>query len=335
MTLRRFVAALISIALGGFLVLLLARIAHINWQETLQQLRDTSWMAFVELVLLNVMAVYLSTAKWRSVDSFLRRPGDVIPSQVVSISLTSIGMAIGLLVPVQLGMTVARTLGTYVHGSPLRRGTVGTLLEQSFDVLTVFILAIASAFTLMAKGGATTWVASALVLILLCFTFIGPLVRWVRRFTASEKFPKGNPDARFGKLLTQISEMASSPVFDPALAQKLVILSTLRYATLVLMTAQTAHMIGASIPLWQLAAAGPVVVAASVLAITPGGIGVNELTYATVLRSLGTPLAAAAQWAIANRVLATASCFAVAAIAATYLIVQSLLGKSAAVNADL
>ena len=54
------------------------------------------------------------------------------------------------------------------------------------------------------------------------------------------------------------------------------------------------------------------VVMASVIALTPGGLGVNELTSVTALRIFGTPLAVGAQWALANRALIAVSYFIVA-----------------------
>ena len=69
------------------------------------------------------------------------------------------------------------------------------------------------------------------------------------------------------------------------------------------MAAQAAQAIGAQIPVWHLAAAMPFVIIACVIVITPGGLGVNELTYATALHLFGTPLAVGAQWALANRFL--------------------------------
>jgi len=78
------------------------------------------------------------------------------------------------------------------------------------------------------------------------------------------------------------------------------------------MAGQTATAVSAKIELWHLAAAMPLVVLATALAITPGGIGVTELTYAGGLRLFGTPVSTAAEWAITNRVLCMAASFSVA-----------------------
>ncbi|HET7101285.1 MAG TPA: lysylphosphatidylglycerol synthase domain-containing protein, partial [Terriglobia bacterium] len=91
---------------------------------------------------------------------------------------------------------------------------------------------------------------------------------------------------------------------------------------------ETAAAVGAAIPLWHLAAATPFVYLATVIAATPGGIGVNEMTYAGILKMFGTPFSIAAPWTLANRVLCVASCFLVAAFAAILLGVQRLLHSS-------
>ena len=85
------------------------------------------------------------------------------------------------------------------------------------------------------------------------------------------------------------------------------------------MAGEAAQAIGVDIPLWHLAAAMPFVIIACVIVVTPGGLGVNELSYATMLHLFGTPLHVGAQWALANRVLVASSCFVVAACALALL----------------
>ncbi len=147
MTFRRMFLLLASIALGFVLIVLLIKVGKIDLRLTLLQLESVTPLAFVKLVLLNGLLIYLSTEKWRSIDAAQRLPSDSVPSRITSFAVTSAGMALGLIVPMQIGMAAARTLGTYVHGRPLQRGTAGTLLEQSFDLLIVVFLAVASGVT--------------------------------------------------------------------------------------------------------------------------------------------------------------------------------------------
>ena len=92
------------------------------------------------------------------------------------------------------------------------------------------------------------------------------------------------------------------------------------------MAGVTAEAIGVHIPLWHLAAAMPFVIIACVIVVTPGGLGVNELSYATTLHLFGTPLNVGAQWALANRVLVASSCFVVAACAIALLGLTKMMG---------
>ena len=157
MTLRRSVLWAGSAALTVILILILIRISKLDFHVTLQQLRSVSWVAFTRLVLLTGLHVFLSSQKWRCVDNSLRRSSDSTPSRTTSFALTSFGVALGQVLPVQVSMSIARTLGTYLHGRALRRGTVGTLFEQSFDVLIVGLLVVASGVTHYYRGGGRLW----------------------------------------------------------------------------------------------------------------------------------------------------------------------------------
>jgi hypothetical protein len=140
---------------------LLIRIGKIDLRQTWHLLQSVSRMAFAKLVLLNVLLIFISTEKWRAVDASLRSLSDSIPSRSTAFALTSAGMALGLVLPVQLGMAVARTMGTCFYGTPFKRGTAGTLLEQSFDVVIICFLAVASGVTWFFHGAAITWTACA------------------------------------------------------------------------------------------------------------------------------------------------------------------------------
>jgi hypothetical protein len=319
MTIRRVLLLLGSISLGVILVVLLIRVGKIDLRLTLLQLESVSPVAFIKLVLLNGLMVYLSTAKWRSIDDVLRRPSDSIPSKITSFGITSAGMALGLVLPVQVGMAAARTLGTYVHGRPIKRGTAGTLFEQGFDLLMVAFLAAASGATWFYSGGAVMWTACAAGMTVLAISVVGPLIGLIRWAGASYSARTAAPGNR---ILRAVWELQHSRLLNATLARRLVMLSALRFCVVVLMAAQTAEAIHAPIPLWHMAAAVPFVFIATIVAVTPGGIGVNELTSATALKFFGTPLAIAAQWSLANRFLVTASCFAVATCASIVWVVE-------------
>lgn len=324
MTLRRVILTLASIGLSAVLIVLLIRVGKIDLRSTWRQVQGASRIAFIKLVLLNVLLIFLSTVKWRSVDAALRNASDSVPSRAAAFSVTSIGMALGLILPVQIGMTTARTLGTYFYGSPLKRGTAGTLLEQSFDLLIVLFLAVASAATWFFFGAGLMWTLSAAVMVAVALLMIGPLVRLIRsisHYLAGAVVPQNR---RWG-ILQSFSELLCSDALNTALMRKLVMLSAARFAVVVLMAGETAAAINAPIPLWHLAAATPFAFLANLIGVTPGGLGVNELAFASVLKMFGTPFSIGAQWALANRVLGVASCFLVAFFAAAVIGVKRIV----------
>ena len=329
MTLRRVLLLLASITLGVLFVVVLLRIGKINPPQTLLQLQSVSRLAFVKLVLLNGLLIYLSTEKWRCIDVAQRLSSDSVPSRITSFAVTSAGMALGLVLPVQIGMAAARTLGTYVHGRPLTRGTVGTLLEQSFDLIIVAFLAGASAVTWFFRGGALMWTASASVMMVLALLAMAPSIRLIRGLGGPCN--DGKPAPR-NRILLGFRELQHSSLLNASLARRLVMLSAVRFGVVVLMAAQTAEAIRVHIPLFHMAAAVPFVAIATVISVTPGGIGVNELTSVTALHCFGTPLAVAAQWSVVNRVLVTASCFTVAACAAILWAVERIITRTTAAH---
>src|ERR1700733_3607901 len=134
MNLRRSFLWAASAALTVFLIVLLIKISRLDLSVTVQQLRNVSWLSFTKIVLLNGLLVYLSTEKWRSIDAAWRHSTDSFPSWTKSYALTSAGLALGIVLPVQLAVSATRTMGTHVHGRSLKRGTAGTLFEQSFDM---------------------------------------------------------------------------------------------------------------------------------------------------------------------------------------------------------
>lgn len=319
--------AIASILLGIILLWILLRIGRIDLRLSIRQIRAVSLVAFTKLVLLNILLILISTEKWRRVDTALRTSGDTIPSRTAAFGMTSIGMALGLIMPVQLGMAAARTFGTHFYGRPLQRGTAGTFFEQSFDLIVVFFLSIASLITWIWRGHESMWTSFAVLMFLVALLAVGPAMRFMRWFAGfgANMLSTGN---RLKTSLIKLSELESTGVLSEKLGRQLLTLSVLRFSVVVLMAWQTAEAVSAPIALWQMAAMVPFTVPAMALALTPGAIGLSELASVTALTMFGSSLSVAAQWSIANRILATASCFFIAGPAALALLLQRIFVTS-------
>jgi uncharacterized protein (TIRG00374 family) len=325
MSVKRALQLIASFALSVALMALLINIAKIDVRLTLRHLRAVSWIAFAKIVLLSCLFNLLSTERWRSIDATLRRSTDSVPSRTASFALTSAGVALGIFLPVQLAVATTRTLGTYVHGGALRRGTAGTLYEQSFDVATACLLAVVSGLTWFSKGGGLMWTISAVIMLCLALLGVGPSVRLIRWLAAKCLIGTEAPHGRIGTVLRRLSDFLHSGLLSTNLVRRLLALSVARFAVIVLMSVQTAEAIGLSIPTWSMAAAIPFVILMSVVALTPGGLGMNEFTAASALSLFGIPFTIGASWTLANRVLVTISYFVVALGAAAILGVQRVM----------
>lgn len=340
MKFRRSFMVLGSLVAGATLAVVLVRFAHISLATTVSALRQADGAALAGLLILNCILIYLSTEKWLSVDAVLRRPGDSKPPKITAFFVTSMGMALGLLLPVQLGMTISRTLSTQFFGRALRRGTGGTLVEQGFDLLIVIIFAAASLLTSLWHGHALVWFLSALVLLMTGVAAVAPALRGIR--TAMRGFGGRTQPANHRHMFCRavascrrrLTEMQESGLFGGRLVRRMFLLSVARFFALVGMASCAAQAVRIHVPLWQFCAAMPFATLANLLAITPGGIGVNELASVSALHIFGTPLSAAAQWALINRILVTGACLAVAGCAALAFALNRLTRMTIRISAE-
>lgn len=324
MRMRRSVLLLASILLGALLVWLLIRLGKVDLLAMRHQIGQVSLANFGKLALLNGLLIQLSTMRWRIIDAALRHPSDSVPSWIAAYSMSSAGMALGMILPVQLGMTVARTAGTHAYGRTLKRGTGGTIFEQSFDLLMVVLLGVASTITWVVHAGAAMWMICATAVSALAFVLVGPalwFVPWVlshasdRMVRLFSSWFSRHPHNIAVRALQSFSASRQSGLASAGLARRLLLVSAARFGIVVLMAEQTSIMAGTHISLWRMAAAVPFSVLSNFIAVTPGGVGVNELTSVTALHAFGVPLDVATLWALANRLLATAACITVTACA--------------------
>ncbi|HEY1263673.1 MAG TPA: lysylphosphatidylglycerol synthase transmembrane domain-containing protein [Terriglobales bacterium] len=306
----------LSITLGIGLLLLLVRLSRLDLWKMLLQVRNLSLLDLLQLFVLNGVLVYVSTEKWLSIDAALHGPRDSSLSRIEAFTLSGTGMALGLVLPVQFGLSTVRTAGVYSHGSPIKRGIAATLFEQSFDILVGAVLAVASLITLLCRGGATMWMLCAIALGMLLFLAVRPSIRAIRQFAVYLADRPAVSKYRGLSFVRKLCELCHSDLLSARLVRRLIVLSTARFCVVVLMCLQVARAIGVKIPAWHMAAAVPFTVVASAIALTPGGLGLSELTSAGALKIFGTPLAVGATWAVANRVLILFSYFAVAGSAA-------------------
>ena len=322
MKLRSAFFGVASLSLGGLLIAFLVGLGKIDLRETVRKVGHADVPSFLVFTFLMAVHILLSTQKWQIIDPVIRRPSDIPVPRSTSFALSSSGIALGQFLPAAAGMAAARTLGTYVRGRAFTRGTVATIFEQGFDFLIICFLIPASIATRVFAGGGMIWTAAAVVMSVTLLLIVSVAVRWLDRIAQRLASTRTILPAR---LQRGFAELHTSGLLNAKLARELAALSILRFVILVLMAYEATRAIGVEVPIWHLAASMPFVIFSSVIAISPGALGVSELTYATALSLFGTPLPVAAQFALANRFLVAAASFIVASFAAGMLFVQRAL----------
>lgn len=317
---RDWLLAATSCVAGALFLLLAVKAGKLDFSVTVAQLRSASPVPVAMLLLLTAFHIFLSAQKWRCVDAALRTPADGVPSMRVSYGMTAVGVALGQVLPLQIGVVTARTIGAQCFGRGLSRGTLGSIFEQGFDVVIMALLAVASCVTVLSHGGAVTWTLVGGCMVTFAFFAAKPVVGWIHRIALSA----AGPQFFQWRIARQVVALCNAGFLNPLLARKLIILSAARFVVQVLMAQEVSLAIGAQIPIWHLAASIPLVILACVIVLTPGGIGISELSFAGVLHVLGTPVHTGAQWALASRVLISSSCFVVAAMALVVLGIAKL-----------
>jgi hypothetical protein len=300
------------LVVGIGLIVLLLLASSVRWQEVFSRSLAVDRMAFVRLALLFTLNTFLSSVKWRMTDRVISKgEGRPLPTPT-AFGLTAIGVAFGQFLPIQISMSIARTLGTLVYGRALRRGTVATLFEQAFDLFVAVLMMVASACTLLVHGGGAVWLAFGLFGALLGVSGVGSLMKLANRLAA--RLTVQATYAAHSR--PSLAELQQSGLFHANLARPLTLISFARFVVLVLIASQVSSGVHIAIPLWRLGAAVPFGLLAGVVGITPGGLGLSEAAYATFFKLSGLSLALSTQWAIANRLLATAAIFIVGGVGA-------------------
>jgi uncharacterized membrane protein YbhN (UPF0104 family) len=196
-------------------------------------------------------------------------------------------------------------------------GTSATLFEQMFDMLVALFCAPAMLLEVFARVSPAVWFLSTVLAVMLgslfARLFAGLLLTILRRF-------RGMTSRAFRGVHSLIDLVEQLRILESSLIWRLCALSAVRYGALV--GSAYAVILAADLPIamWQIAVAMPLVVLAALLSFVPGGLGINEWSYASVLIALGVPFPIAAQFALVNRILNFTGAVVVSAVGAVILL---------------
>jgi uncharacterized membrane protein YbhN (UPF0104 family) len=256
--------------------------------------------------------------KWRIVMRHLR-PDVATPGFLRSVEATTVGSLLGQAVPAQISTAIARAAMQRRHaGSAL--AAWATMHEQIFEALAlaVAVLVAAGILFLGLQPGLAALAGTA--------TAVAVLVAARPLFVASAvvagrcaRFGPSRLAGAFGWLAAALRESASLPTRAGA---TLLTLSFLRIAGMMLRTVIACAAVAPQLPAAEVMIAFPLVQAATVLPVLPGGLGAVEWIWAMVLSGQDVSPAAAAESAIAIRIVCLLGLLLVAAV----LVVSSATG---------
>jgi uncharacterized membrane protein YbhN (UPF0104 family) len=249
-------------------------------------------------VLVTGLHVLLAAEKWRLVEE--RLTGGRHLSHRLCFAFTALGAAMGQFLPLQVATALTRSMGSrLLTGAGAVRSALATVFEQAFDILAIGLCGLVSIYCLWARDLAP-WPVGVALAVTLGWTAAGPSIRAAAvamRWLARSRF------AFTAKIGRHVGMFAESDLLEANLARRLFALSVLRFIVLCLMADLTTRASGLDMASMRLAAALPLVVLATALALTPAGIGVNEWSLAAALTGFGADFATATQWALMNRIL--------------------------------
>lgn len=258
--------------------------------------------ALVEITLLLAVNNALAGEKWRRIAARLQPATAGAMPRLSYFAFTSIGVALGQVLPAQLSLVLSRSLGAHLHGGRVvSRGMAATVFDYFFDVVVAAFFALASILVLLGGGGPGRWLLYAAAFCGIAVMLCGAAARATAaagRFLASL-----GP----GRLWRLCATLAQSPLLAGDIMRPLLAISLLRFLVLVIIGWISARAIGVDLTLWQIAAAQPFAVVANAMALTPASLGVNEWTLSSALFGFGVPFALAVKWAVAARLLMAAA----------------------------
>jgi hypothetical protein len=302
LTRLHFGSLLASVVLAVILLALLFVCTDLDLAVIGRLLLGMRPQAFGEILLLTGFNCFLSGEKWRLIAMRLRQDDGRAMPRLLYFAFTSIGVALGQIVPVQFSLVLSRSIGAHLYGGrALSRGATATLFDYFFDVLVAAFLGLSSMLVLISGGGAITWALCTLLIGIAGFVLYGAAARLV---VGALRLLGRRGCGRFHGFCTTT---AVSPLLAPDIGRRLLAISGLRFTVLVLVGAVSANAVALDVPIWRLAASMPFAIIANALAITPGGLGITEWAVSSALFALGTQFQVSAQWAVVNRVLVAAA----------------------------
>ena len=296
---RNVLLALTSALIAFILLVSLFLALDISLDNTLNQISAVFHPAFLFLILLTFLIMYLSQERWQILQMHYT-PSNPLKRHS-TLLYTCLGTTLSQFIPQHISTGLARSAGSWLEKKSHPAHSIAfTIIEQMMDLLLSLTILASSLLFLLGYIHFLSWVAMAAASLI---ALIFPL------YLVTTKAPN------IGRAITNISPLFNKLIpkkFFGAISSlelppwkvvfKLYKFSALKFISLL----ARAIIIGwLSLPefnWWELGPTIPIMQLSGILPITPGSLGITEWAWSSVIILLGIPLSIAAQFTLTHRV---------------------------------
>lgn len=261
----------------------------------LRTLGAIHWPFYALIMAGQSVMVLIAALKWRIVLS------ETLNYKAISLgaatSATATGTLLGQVLSIQISVPIVRAWVARKYGIGAHAAAGTSLFEQSLELLTLGLAALTG--VLLVTFGP---VVAGIVMLALLLVWV-PILKPTLRFSSQAVRAIGK-FLRIGSATTILADgLNQAADQSPAVLQKLIGLSVLRYALIAVFNVGIVMMLLPGLDPLPLFVAYPLILLLSSVPFLPAGLGVAEVTWTSALLLQGIDAATAAETAVSLRIV--------------------------------
>ena len=294
---RRVGLSLVGLIVAIAVIVALAARSGVTMESVLTLVAASPWWLVPAVAVLTAGQIALSAVKWHMVLTRVSSGSNVTAGFAFHVSVASAFLS--QVMTSYLSAVVTRSWAARrAHGVSLGAGAGTSLFEQIFDVAIIAAMLAPTLIVYFLGGSFSLWLGLTAVSLTAGAVIFLMLGRNVQYLPVS--------DAKTGlvaRLFAAFRSASAAGLFAPGMVLKLYALSVLRYLLILARVPVTIAALALAIGMMDAAQGFTVVQATQLASITPGNLGIQELSWTGVLVLRDTPLELAAAFAIAFRIV--------------------------------
>ncbi len=292
---RRILWTLLGLVAGLTLLFLLLKKSGATLPGIAQAIGSVPWPMYLLIMVAQSLMVLLAAIKWRIVLS------ETLHQQTIPLgpatSATATGALLGQLISIQVSVPIVRAWIARKHGISAHAAAGTSLFEQSLELLTLGLAALAG--LVLITFGAVFATISMLVIFVVGVPALKPTLRVIARVLRQI-----GKLVRMGSAFTLLADgLNQAANQSPAVLHKLMGLSLLRYILIAGLNVGLMVILLPGLDPLPLLVSFPLILLVSSVPFLPAGLGITEVTWASALFLQGIDAATAAEAAVSLRIV--------------------------------